>query len=287
MGELTGQITIVGEQQHTRRIAVKTSHRIDALRTCILHEVHDGLALLRVVTGSDEALRLIEQHINFLLKRDGLVVELHLVGTMHLSAQLGHYGTIDRDYSGLDILICLTTTAHTGIGQILVQTNGLIGIDVILLILDALLLTVLCIGIVIGRMLTIAVLTICTGTIVATFAVATPPRLIAITTVATVPRLVAALTIVSAAWLITTLLLVAAIVWTIAATAWLIATLLVASRLIATTLLIATSLLGITALTVAARTVTALTAIALTRLIATLRSIRTRTIRTAWLGIRG
>ena len=130
MGEFAGHIAIVGEQEHTGGVAVETAHGIDALGTSILHEIHYGLALLRIVAGGDVIFRLVEKHIDFLFKAYGIVVELHLIGAEHFGAQLGNHLTIDRDYTCLDELISLPTRAHSGIGQIFIQTNRLIGIVV-------------------------------------------------------------------------------------------------------------------------------------------------------------
>ena len=75
MRQLAGQLAIVGEQEHTRRVAVETAHGIDALAAGTLHEVHHRLAVLRVVAGGDIVLGLVEQDIDLLLDADLLVVE--------------------------------------------------------------------------------------------------------------------------------------------------------------------------------------------------------------------
>ena len=85
-------------------------------------------------------------------------MELHLIRAEHLGTQFRYDLTIHRYNTCLDELICLTTAADTCISQELVQTKGLIGIEVNLLILNALLHRILSIGIVIGSTLTWALL---------------------------------------------------------------------------------------------------------------------------------
>ena len=204
MGEFAGHIAIVGEQEHTGGVAVETAHGIDALGTSILHEIHYGLALLRIVAGGDVIFRLVEKHIDFLFKAYGIVVELHLIGAEHFGAQLGNHLTIDRDYTCLDELISLPTRAHSGIGQIFIQTNRLIGIDVFLAILNALFHAVLGIGVVVGRAGTETA-----GTIVAITAavvVATTVVIAATIVVAALLTVATLLTAIAATVVVTTLL---------------------------------------------------------------------------------
>ena len=156
--KLAGHIAIIGEQKHTGGVAVKASYGINTLRARILYEVHHGLALLRVVACSDIILRLVEQNVNLLLNRYRLIMEFYLIRTQHFGAQFGHNGAVYAHYPCLDKLVGLTARAYTRVGQILVQANRLVGVDVFFLIFDALLKAVFCIGIV-ARTLSVAALT--------------------------------------------------------------------------------------------------------------------------------
>ena len=151
MGEFRSKVTIVCQQEDTGGVTVEATYGINALGACTLDEIHDRLALLGVVAGSDVVLGFVEQHIDFLLEVNGLVVETYLVGTKHLAAQFGNHLTVDGDDTCLDELVSLTTAANASIGEELVQTQGLVGIVIFLLVLDTLLHAVLCIGIVICR----------------------------------------------------------------------------------------------------------------------------------------
>ncbi len=148
MRELRCEVAIVGKQEHASGVAVETSDGIDALGAGILDKVHNGLALLRVVAGGDIVLRLVEEDIDLLLDADGLVVEAYLVGAEHLGAQLRNNLSVDSDDAGLYELIGLTTAADTGIGEELVQTYRLVGVEVLLFVLNAFLQRILGIGII-------------------------------------------------------------------------------------------------------------------------------------------
>ena len=151
MRQLGSQVAIIGEQKHASSVTVETANGIDTLRAGTLDIIHDSLTLLGVITGGDTILGLVEEHVDFLLNGNGLVVEVHIVGTKHLGAQLSNYLAIDGDNTGLDELIGLATAANTGIGKELIKANGLVGIVVLLLVLDTLFHRVLGIRIIVGR----------------------------------------------------------------------------------------------------------------------------------------
>jgi len=265
MGQLAGKLTVVGQQQHTSGVAVQTTYRIDALGTCVLHEIHHSLTLLRIVAGSDVVLWLVEQHIYFLLKCDRLIVELHDIGAEHLGAELGDDLIVDRHHTSLDELISLTTGANTGICQIFVQTNRLVRVDILLLVLDTLLHAILSIGIVSGTVLSVATLTV-----VAALALLTIATLLTITALLTIAalltRLIATLSLLTIAALLTRLIATLSLLTVAALLARLITTLL--TGLVATLLarLITTLLTGLVA-TLLARLITTLALLITTLLV--------------------
>ena len=265
MRQFAGKLTVVGQQQHTGGVAVQTAYRIDALRTCVLHEIHHSLALLRIITGSDVVLRLVEQHIYFLLKCDRLIVELHDIGAEHLGAELCDDLVIDRHHTCLDELISFTTRADAGVGQIFVQTDRLVRVDVLLLVLDTLLQAILSIGIVSRAVLSIAALTV-----VAALTVITALALLTITALLTIAALltglIATLTLLAIAALLTGLIAALALLTIAALLTGLVAALL--ARLVTTLLarLITTLLTGLIA-TLLARLITAFALLIATHLV--------------------
>lgn len=82
-------------------------------------------------------------------------MELHFVGAQYLGAQFGYHFSVDGHYTCLDEIISFTTAANTGVGKEFVQTDGLVGIVVLLFIFYTLLEAVLCIGIIVCSALTI------------------------------------------------------------------------------------------------------------------------------------
>ena len=68
MSELACHVAIVGEQEHTCGVAVKTAYRIYSLRAGILYKIHDCLALLWVIDSCHIVLWLVEEHVYLLLQ---------------------------------------------------------------------------------------------------------------------------------------------------------------------------------------------------------------------------
>ena len=216
MSQLRSQVTIVGQKQHTSGVAVQTTNRIDALLASTLHQVHHSLTLLGIVAGGHIVLGLVQQHIDLLLHTNGLIVEQHLVSTQYLGTQLGNNLAIDLYDTCCDELVSLTTTADASISQELVQTQGLIGIVVLLLVLDALLQRVLSIGIVARSVLAIAatLLTIAT-TLVVTTTLLIATLLVATTLLTVATTLLIAATLLTVTTTLLTVLRTLAVLWTL------------------------------------------------------------------------
>ena len=203
MREFRGQFAVVGEQQHARGVAVEPSDGIDSLGTSVLHEFHHSLTVLRVVARGDGVFRLIEQHIDLLLHRDGLVVELHRVGAHHFRAEFLHHLTVHRDNSGLNEIVGLASAANAGIGQKFVQTHRFVGVDVCFLVFDAFLHAVFRMRIVVGRARTVAVAVVTALLTVATLLSVVARTIALLTRLVAVAVVVVARTIALLTWLIT------------------------------------------------------------------------------------
>ena len=274
MSQFRSQVAVIGKKKHTRRVAVKPADRIDAFWTGILHKIHHGLTLLRIITRRHVVLGLVKQHVDFLLKTYRLVMEMHHISTEHFGAQFRHHFSIDSHDTSLNEIVSLTSAADTSIGKELIQADRLVGVIVLLLIFYALLLTILGIGIIVGRTLTeptlgtlaitslrtLAVTTLRTLTIAAlrTLAV-TSLRTLAVTSLRTLA--IAALRALTIAALRT--LSIAATLLITLLVAFLIVTgaepTLLLTRLIATALLIT----AITTIIICTRTITMLRSLSL------------------------
>ena len=207
-------------------------------------------------------------------------MEADLIGAQHLGTQFGHHLTIDGDDTCLDELIGLTTTADTGISQEFVQTNRLIGIIVLLLILNTFLQAVFSIGIIAGSVGTITATLLAIATL-ALLAIAALALLIAATllTIATLTGLTVAATLLTVATLTgltvtATLLTIATLTGLVAATLLAIATLtgLIATFL-ALSLLVVTGAIAFLLTILGTGTIASLVVIVVTRTIATLMGL--------------
>ena len=134
MGELSCQVTVVGEQQYTSGVAVQTSHRIDALFTGTFHEIHDGFAAVGIVTGCDTVFGLVKQDVALLFGGYDFTVIFNDILGRDLHAEFCYHDIVDHDKAFLDIFISNTARADAGIGHELVQANFHVRIDSGLLI---------------------------------------------------------------------------------------------------------------------------------------------------------
>src|SRR3712207_7565864 len=100
---------------------------------------------------------------------------------------------VNRDNSCLYKLIGLATTANTGISQELIETQRLCGIDMLFLILNTLLQAILCVGIVVRGVLTIAALVITALLAIATLVVIIVTRTVTTLIISTLLAITAAL----------------------------------------------------------------------------------------------
>ena len=134
MGQFGCQVSVVGEQQHTRRVTVQTTYRIDTLGAGRTNDIDHRVTLLRVIGRGHRVLGFIKQDIDLAFPTNGLIMEAYVIRRKHLHAQTIRHLTIDRDHTGLDKIIGLTTGTYTGIGQVFIQTNRLRRIFVLLTI---------------------------------------------------------------------------------------------------------------------------------------------------------
>ena len=86
MGQLSGQVAVVGEQQHTGGITVQTAYRINTLSTSVTNDIDYRMTLLRIIRSGDGILRLIEQNIHLTLTTNRLIVETNVIRRQHFCA---------------------------------------------------------------------------------------------------------------------------------------------------------------------------------------------------------
>jgi len=101
MHDPVGDISVVGQQQQTLRLTVKTADRVDSLRH--IDQVHDGPALPLVLHRRDEPARLVEHDESWALLAEHLAIDPDLIlRGIDLGSHLGHGAAIDRHPPGPD-----------------------------------------------------------------------------------------------------------------------------------------------------------------------------------------
>ena len=131
VSQFGGQVAVVGQQEHTGGVTVQAAYGIDTLLTGALHQVEHGGTAVGIVGGGDAVLGLVQEDVALALGGDDLAVELHYVGSGDLGAQFGYDLVVDLHQTGGDTLVGLASGADTGVGHELVQTDRLVGVEVV------------------------------------------------------------------------------------------------------------------------------------------------------------
>ena len=74
-------------------------------------------------------------------------MEEHRVAAQHFVSQFGDDLTVHRDHARLDVLVSIATRANAGVGEELIETNGLVGIVSLLFVVYTLLARVEALGV--------------------------------------------------------------------------------------------------------------------------------------------
>ena len=132
--QLSCEITIIREQQHTGCITIETTNWIDTFRTSVTNDINHRVTLLRIVGSSNRIFRLVEQNIHFSFTTNRLVMEANIIRRKHLSSQIINHFAIYRNNTCLDKIISLTTGTDSGVSEEFVQTNRLRRVFILLTI---------------------------------------------------------------------------------------------------------------------------------------------------------
>ena len=123
MGELLGQVAVVGEQQQAGGLFVETTHGEDTLGAGVFDQLHDRIAFIRIVGGGDIAFRLIQKDITEFLAVEGLASIHHFIIRFHLIAHGGDDFVVHHHTAGLDQVIGFATRADAAVGQVFVEAD--------------------------------------------------------------------------------------------------------------------------------------------------------------------
>ena len=109
MGQFGSQVTVVGEEQHTRRVPIETTYRVDTFVASVLHDVQHRQFCVWIVVGSDAVFWFVQQEVDPLVRGNQLVVDHDLVATENLCSQFADIHTVNRHNTSLDQFVSLTT----------------------------------------------------------------------------------------------------------------------------------------------------------------------------------
>ncbi len=120
------ELTIIGEQQDSRCIAIKAANCEEARFEAHYIE-HRGTTLF-VAGCRDHVLWLIEHDVRqVLIPRNRLAIDRDHVVDLNLGAKLCDNTTVDLDRTGADQIISMTSRRNTGVGNGLVKTLWRVG----------------------------------------------------------------------------------------------------------------------------------------------------------------
>lgn len=123
VGELLGQVAVVGEEQQSHAVLVEPANRIDALRAGSLDQLHHRLVGVGVLHRGHISLGLVEHEVDLLLALYALAVEAHVVRRLHLAPQLRDHLPVDRDHARLDVVVGLAARAEARLRDEAVEAN--------------------------------------------------------------------------------------------------------------------------------------------------------------------
>ena len=121
VGELMGHLAIIGEEQQSLTINIKSAHGVDAGGN--IHEIDDRRATLGVINRRDNADRLMEHQIGARRRlTDRLTINLnHVVIEIHPSTGLLNHTAIHRHTTGSNHAITVATRRDTRASEYLLQ----------------------------------------------------------------------------------------------------------------------------------------------------------------------
>ena len=123
--ELLCHVTIIGEQKHTRGVAVETTDRVDALLACASDNIHNSAASLRVISGRHCILRLVEEDIDLLLGLDDTAFILDDSIARDRDTHLGYNLAIDLNLTCLDEVVSLAAAGDACHGNKAIEPEHL------------------------------------------------------------------------------------------------------------------------------------------------------------------
>jgi hypothetical protein len=116
MGQMVGELAVVGQQDQARGVSVEPADRIQA--QVRIHQLGDRPAAARLAGGRDHPRRLVDQPDLARLRRHGPAVDLHPAALVHIAGRVGHQLAANHHPPGPNHLLGGAAGGDAGVGQV-------------------------------------------------------------------------------------------------------------------------------------------------------------------------
>jgi hypothetical protein len=123
MGELLGQIAVVGEKEEALGLGVEPAD-IEKLAKLRRKKIEDRIARVRVASGRNKTGRFIQHEIKRRFDVDEFATDFDVVARGRLCAEIRARAAVDGDATGSDQLVAVTARPNSGRSEITVQPHG-------------------------------------------------------------------------------------------------------------------------------------------------------------------
>ena len=124
VGQLLGQFTIIGQQQHTGSISVEPSHGENPLIGGILYNIEYGFAALIVIGRSNKIFWFIQQYVHQpLLKGYLFTIKTHHIALKHFVGRVHFYFVVHFYLTCFNPYCCFPSAANTTMRYVLVKCH--------------------------------------------------------------------------------------------------------------------------------------------------------------------
>lgn len=119
--QFESKVTIVGQKQESFAFFVETADRIDPLGH-MLDQINRPGATTGIMVGADVTFGLVDKPINDFLGPDRFAINGNGLAGCNLGSETFDDNAIQGDASSPDEIVALSARAHSGMGQVFVQT---------------------------------------------------------------------------------------------------------------------------------------------------------------------
>src|SRR5690606_887240 len=126
MCQLLGKMPVVRQQNNACRASVQSSNRKNTVRRCIRYQIHYCFSGFFILGSRNISFWFIQENINRFFWCNSLTVKHYPIGFLYLITHFSYHFSIHLYQSLTDQFICLSPTANSGIGDIFIQSDGIL-----------------------------------------------------------------------------------------------------------------------------------------------------------------